>query len=130
MKYIVLVLFAELLFATGCANAPKIQSGSPVAKVGQDLGSAATQAFMDYMQFSAGNVNAAWAIGQAFDGYHAVINTSADVKAAVQAWTAGKGKPLADRLALLFENSSGTAQQKTAAIQAAAQQAAQSASAP
>lgn len=124
MKILSLLLIIPLISFSGCADVPTIQQDSPVAHVGQDLGADAIAAIADWAHVSTGGVDYAWAVSAGLDAYKDIAKTAADVKALVAVWTAGKGTALADRLALLFQTSSGTPAQKLAAIAQAARTAA------
>lgn len=120
-KLIAIKIVVAVLFLNGCAinQPPVVTQGSPVANVGADLNTAAAQAMDAFTHYETGNIDYLWAVQFALNAYQGAIKSGDDVKSVVNAWTAGKGKTLGDRLALLFQTSSGTSQQKVAALSSA-----------
>lgn len=119
----VLALGAFLL--TGCATQkPVIKTDSPVAVAGQSLNDAAQKALTAYAEYKEGDKDILWSLQTMFYAYRDSKPLVADVKALVASWTGSKGKPLAERLGILFGTSTGTPEEKMTALAQAATQAA------
>lgn len=121
-------------FLCGCAETtkffskqPAIPTGAPVAEAGQDLHVAVAKATQAYIDIKNGDANFAWSVKQGLDAYQLFLKSKADVKQLVQQWSDGTaaGKSFAEKLSALFQASTGTPEQKAAALASGVQTAAQ-----
>ena len=123
-KLILISLIAALAGCADTSKVPTIVQTSPAGAVGMDLNSAAQKAMADYAAAKANGVDYLWALQEAFNSYGTIIKTQADVKALVDAWDGTSDQTLANRLAALFGASTGTTQERVAALAVAAMDAA------
>jgi hypothetical protein len=109
---------------------PTIVNASPAGLVGYDLVNAAELAFNNFATVKAGNADYVWGLLQAINSYSTVIKTQADLQTLIAAWDGTKDQSLANRIAAMFGASTGTIQERMAALAVAAQDTANAHSGP
>lgn len=115
---IIAALLLPAVLLSGCADAPSRPSVL-VTKTGQDFHAAIADAFQSYVDIKNGNTDYVYSIQHGLDAYHKGVAIADDIKAIVKAWgdskvdvATGKQRSLLDRLAQIFNDTSGPPAEK------------------